>query len=97
MKIKYGWYTDCGHFTELTDDDSSSTLIDVVYKLMAQFGIDNWQSDYKTLNDEDTKFIELYYPVEGLGYNGSIRLYKDILMDINSELVRLPYWNYNEH
>lgn len=97
MKIKYGWRTDSYDFSEVTDDDSASTLFDVVTKLMYQLKIDNWQSDYKFFNDDDEKFIELSYTWEEFGYNCFIKLYKDILMDINGTFVVLPYWGYDEH
>ena len=105
MKIKYGWRTDSYNFSEVTDDDSASTLYDVVTKLMHQLKndkmhqlkIDNWQSDYKFFNHDDEKFIELSYTSERIGYDCFIKLYKDILMDINGTLVVLPYWGYNEH
>ena len=97
MEIKYGWRTDCNHFCMVTDDDSSSTLYDVVTKLMSDFEIDNWQSDYKFFHHDDEKFIELSYASEEVGYNCFIKLYKDILMDINGTFVVLPYWGYNEH
>lgn len=97
MKIKYGWRTDSYNFSEVTDDDSASTLYDVVTKLMHQLKIDNWQSDYKFFNHDDEKFIELSYTSEEIGYNCFIKLYKDILMDINGTLVVLTYWGYDGH
>lgn len=97
MKIKYGWRTDSYDFNEVTDDDSASTLYDVVTKLMYQLKIDNWQSDYEFFSDEFGKRIELSYEPEDVGYTCYISLYKDILMDINGTLVVLPYWGYDEH